>query len=285
MLDLQQCITMACLLDVTTPKPGNVHRGADFPDMTFRDFAASAVAIGPCMANAATQPLGKTVLQSIVATRNVTQTNTNLGIVMLLAPLAKVAAADNRPYAIGETLGSLTPADAADFYSAIRLASAGGLGSVGKHDVNEATPPENLMDAMQLAKDRDRIAWLYVTHFDLILQKLAPQLAQSCLQHGLENGLISTYIDVMVEFPDSLIARKCGASMAMESADRAAKVRETKAEIGSEAWWNSLAELDFWLRADGNRRNPGTSADLLTAAMFIALYDQSVNLCHITPNR
>ena len=88
MLDLTQCVTMACLLDVIAPKPGNVHRGADFEDATFLDFAASAVAIGPVIARAKEQALGQTILQAVQARRSVTSTNTNLGIILLLSPLA-----------------------------------------------------------------------------------------------------------------------------------------------------------------------------------------------------
>ena len=44
-LSIGQCASLACLLEVSAPKPGNVHRGADFEDMTFADFAASRFAI------------------------------------------------------------------------------------------------------------------------------------------------------------------------------------------------------------------------------------------------
>ena len=88
MLTTEQCAILACLLDVTAAKPGNVHRGADFADTTFLDYAASAVAIGPAMRDAADRGVGPTVLDAIRATRAVTPCNTNLGIVLLLAPLA-----------------------------------------------------------------------------------------------------------------------------------------------------------------------------------------------------
>ena len=83
MLSTEQCAILACLLDVTAPKPGNVHRGADFEDTTFLDYAASAVAIGPAMRDAVDRRVGRTVLDAIRATRAVTPRNTNLGIVLL----------------------------------------------------------------------------------------------------------------------------------------------------------------------------------------------------------
>src|SRR5688500_9340650 len=89
-LTIAQFATLACLWEVMAPKAGNVHRGADFDDLTLADFATSAVAIGPAMQAAADgERLGRVVLSAIEATRAVTQTNTNLGIVLLLAPLAR----------------------------------------------------------------------------------------------------------------------------------------------------------------------------------------------------
>ena len=86
-LSIGQCATLACLMEVTAPKPGNVNRGADFEDLSFFDFAASAVAIEPAMEAAASQPVGRTVYDAVQATRRASNTNTNLGTVLLLAPL------------------------------------------------------------------------------------------------------------------------------------------------------------------------------------------------------
>ena len=85
-----QCATLACLLEVTAPKPGNVHRSADFEDVTFVDFAVSAVAIAPALDNAVRGGVGRAVRDAIAATRALVPTNTNLGTVLLLAPLAAV---------------------------------------------------------------------------------------------------------------------------------------------------------------------------------------------------
>src|SRR5262245_36434157 len=87
-LTIGQCATLACLLEVTAPKVGNVHRGADFDGLTFADFVTSAVAIGPAMEQAAETGVGRAVLSAIQATRQLVATNTNLGMVLLIAPLA-----------------------------------------------------------------------------------------------------------------------------------------------------------------------------------------------------
>src|SRR5262245_13707132 len=85
-----QCATLACLLEAAAPKAGNVHRGADFEDLTFTDFAVSAVAIGPAMEAAAMTGVGRAVRDAIVETRKLVTTNTNLGMALLFAPLAAV---------------------------------------------------------------------------------------------------------------------------------------------------------------------------------------------------
>src|SRR5213076_2452812 len=94
LLSIGQCATLACLLEATAPKVGNVHRGADFDDTTFTDFAVSAVAIAPAMEAAATIGVGRAVRDAVAATRQFTTTNTNLGMVLLFVPLAAVRRAE-----------------------------------------------------------------------------------------------------------------------------------------------------------------------------------------------
>ena len=271
MLDLRQCVTLACLLDVTVPKPGNVHRGADFEDATFLDFAASAVAIAPHIAKADSQPLGRTILDAITATQSVVGTNTNLGIVLLLAPLAAVARHTNRAKAIAGLMQQLTDQDSRDVFKAIRLAEAGGLGTTDEMDVYDDTSQPHLLRAMELAKDRDRIAAMYVSDFDYLLNQLATELYENCAQFGIHDGILSSFLENMSRFPDTLIARKCGTKVAEEAATRASDVQ--KYPISSEEWYRGIAEFDFWLRSDGNKRNPGTTADMITAGIFLALID------------
>src|SRR5690606_24111639 len=85
------CASLACLWEAMPPKAGNVHRGADFADMSFTDFAVSAVAIRPTFERAADCSVGQLVLAAVTATRRLVPVNTNLGLLLLLAPLAKAA--------------------------------------------------------------------------------------------------------------------------------------------------------------------------------------------------
>ena len=89
-LSIGKCATLACLWEVTAPKPGNVYRGADFEDLTFADFLTSAVVVGPIVDQCPQLGVGRTVLSAVQATRRTVGTNTNLGTLLLLAPLAAV---------------------------------------------------------------------------------------------------------------------------------------------------------------------------------------------------
>lgn len=274
MLSIQQCATLACLLDVTAPKPGNVHRGADFEDMGFLDFAASAVAIGPAIGDAPQSTLGETVLGAIKATREVTAANTNLGIVLLLGPLAMAGRDGDRGTRLREILADTTPGDAELVYEAIRLAQPGGMGEVESMDVRDAAPPD-LMAAMAAAADRDMIAKQYVSGFEFLLGHLLPQLVDLCRAHGTIQGIVDAFVWSLATQADSLILRKCGVETAEKATQMAVRTWQARDDL---AYGDLLGDLDFWLRSDRNRRNPGTTADLVTAAVFVALIDGAIEV-------
>ncbi len=123
--------TLACLLEVAAPKPGNVHRGADFEDATLEDFLASAVVLGQLIDEFAEAPLGETIRTAVERTKIATGTNTNLGIVLLIVPLAKAIA----PGGIAESRCSskiLENSDARGWQSGVRRDSHGETGWAGK---------------------------------------------------------------------------------------------------------------------------------------------------------
>ncbi|MEM7315830.1 MAG: triphosphoribosyl-dephospho-CoA synthase [Planctomycetota bacterium] len=275
-MNIGQLATLACLVEVTVPKPGNVHRSADFEDVTFLDFAASAVAIAEPMERASEAGVGKTVLDAIHATQQVVATNTNLGIVLLFAPLA--VAADKRSElqaATAAILENMTTKDAEFVYEAIRIAKPGGLGTTKEADVND-DPPASLVEAMRLAEDRDMIARQYANGCADVFESVLPSLLAG-IQGGLSvtDAVIRTHVETMARYPDSLIRRKLGDALANESATRAAAVLES-GKPGESAYHEALADFDFWLRSDGHRRNPGTTADLIAAALFAGLLDGSI---------
>lgn len=278
MLSIGQCATLACLLEATAPKPGNVHRGADFEDLTYADLTIGGVAIASAMQAAADgASLGETVLAAIRDTRRAVAKNTNLGTVLLLAPLAIVPRNKRLAEGVSEVLSHCDAADARLVYEAIRLAQPGGLGEVDEADV-AGPPPDDLVAVMRLAAERDLVARQYANGFDELLTRIVPWLREGVARgRSLADTIVDVHLRTMCEFPDSLIRRKCGPQIAQEAADRAAAVLDA-GEVGSDAYGRGLADLDFWLRADHHRRNPGTTADLIAAGLFVALRDGIIEL-------
>jgi triphosphoribosyl-dephospho-CoA synthase len=262
-------IQAACVLEASARKPGNVHPGASFADLTYADFVKSAEVIAPILSHADDAGVGETIFQAVTATREVVGGNSNLGMILLLAPLARVPMGVALDQGITQVLAGLTVEDARWMYRAIRAAQPGGMGDVAEGDVSQE-PAGTVLEMMQLAAGRDRIAAEYVSGFQITLNFGAAFLAgvENFGQHW-ETAIIETHLRLMAEYPDTLIARKCGAAVAEESARRARLVLDA-GPLDSPRGQQQLAALDQWLRADGHRRNPGTSADLVAASLFAA---------------
>lgn len=271
-LSTGQLATLAMLLEATAAKPGNVHRGADFEDVSYIDFAASAAAVTAAFDRVETHStsVGEIVYHALLATKSVSRTNTNLGMLLLFAPLACVRVGESFETGVARVLASLEPADSSYIYAAIRLASPGGLGTAREHDV-QGPAPANLLAAMQLGADHDLIARQYVSGFATVLSQATPWLIEGVrLGYGLQHAIIHAAVQLLAVEPDSLIARKCGREAAVAASRRAAKVLDAGTPQ-DEVYWTAIRDFDFWLRSDGHRRNPGTTADIIAAAIFVAL--------------
>ena len=270
MQSIGQCATFACLLEVTAPKVGNVHRGADFDDLTFVDFVTSSVALGPAMETASSVGVGAAVLSATEASLQAANSNAHLGAILLLAPLASVPLSVPIINGIGDVLQRLNRRDAECVYQAIRLADPGGLGEVDQMDVR-GQAPDDLLAAMRAAEARDLVARQYVTEFEIVLSQAAVWIVQN-MDDGctLMESIVRTQIQLLAEYPDSLISRKCGQEVADLATSKAQQVLQAGLARDS-AYLDALANLDFWMRSDGNRRNPGTTADVITAALFVLL--------------
>jgi triphosphoribosyl-dephospho-CoA synthase len=267
---------LACLLEASAPKPGNVHPGAAFHDLAYEDLLASAAAIGPALARAGAQPLGRTILQAIEATARWVRRNSNLGIVLLLAPLARAAlrrGSRSLRDAVAAELAATTVADAADAYAAIRLAAPGGLGRAPEQDV--ARPPTvTLRDAMALAAGRDAIAREYATDFRTTFEVGTPALL-GALGDGLpwSDAVVETHLTLLAAAPDTHIARKLGSEAAAAVTRRAQAVAQAGG-VRSAAGRDALAAFDAELRDARNTKNPGATADLTAAAIYTLLLER-----------
>jgi triphosphoribosyl-dephospho-CoA synthase len=261
---------LACLWEVTARKPGNIHRFRDFADTTYLDFAASAAAIAPVLADAQNGSLGEVVFKCVWMTSSVSKSNTNLGIALLLAPLAKASTRPDYRADVERVLAELTVEDADRVYAAIRLANPGGLGHSDVADVQEK-PTLPLRQAMSLAASRDLVARQYANGFQEVFEEGVPAVLTGVERTGcLEGGIIHAHLHLMSRFPDTLIARKRGPEEACESGERAGRVLDL-GWPASEEGQCAIRELDDWLREAGHARNPGTTADLIAATLFVLL--------------
>lgn len=265
---------LACVLETSAEKPGNITPSYDFGDTSYEDMLRSGIALGPELGRAGERGVGETVLAGVRATRRVSGANTNLGIVLLLAPLARAALSGGPPLRarLGDVLRALTVDDARAAYAAIRLAGAGGLDEPVEHDVRDE-PQVTLSEAMGAAAQRDTIAAEYVTDYAVTFQLGVPALA-AALGDGLRprEAIVEVALRLLAAVPDTLIARKRGADAAGDVAAGARRVLAAGG-IRSARGRSALAEFDAALRADGNALNPGTTADLVTAVVFVALLE------------
>ena len=268
---------LACLLEASAPKPGNVSPLARFHDATYEDFLASAVAIGPALAAAGEHPLGATIRAAVEATARWVPSNTNLGLVLLLAPLARAALMSSSNdaalrAAVAATLGETTVADAREVYAAIRQARPGALGRSTEQDV-AGTPSVTLREAMALAAERDAIAREYVTDFQTTFDAGAPVLRRG-LAAGLSwsDAIVETYLTLLAAWPDSHIARKLGPEEAVRVQRRAREVIDAGG-VRTPAGRAAIAALDRALRDERNTKNPGATADLTGAAICVVLLE------------
>jgi triphosphoribosyl-dephospho-CoA synthase len=261
-------VQLACLLEVSAAKPGNITPAHDFADTTYADMVRSALALGPVFARerVRSRSVGGLIADGVEATARVARANTNLGIVLLFAPLVRASvtrrAEEPLRAAVERTLAGLDVDDAAAAFAAIASAAPGGLGEAPEHDVR-APARVSLREAMAAAAHRDSIASEYATGYAIVFDTALP-----LLDDGLRNrpstldAIVSLHIGLLASYPDTLIARKAGDAAAQAVAAAARSVQ---------AGTLSLADFDSSLRADGNRLNPGTTADLVAATLLAAL--------------
>lgn len=273
---------LACLLEASAEKPGNVTPTHSFTDMSYEDFLRSAAAIGPEMARASERDIGQTVLASVEATRRWTQTNTNLGIILLFAPLAKAAlmqSGELRPD-LRKVLRDLTVDDAEAAYKAIRLAEPGGFEESVEHDVRSG-PTVTFREAMASAADRDNVASEYLTDYEITFERGLPLLVRALYPSGykreapLQQAIVQVYLELLAEIPDTLISRKHGRSVAEAVSQDAARVLALGG-IYSQEGRKAIAEFDGKLRKERGGLNPGTTADLVSAILFVALLEGKI---------
>lgn len=274
--DIKECVIWACEQEVKAPKPGNVNCFGGAYNMEVNDFLASAHAIAPIMAKPGLT-VGEKILQSIQATRAVVNCNTNLGIILLFAPICCAIEQTGRieeiPLHLESVLSSLTVEDARLAYQAIRMAEAGGLGKAREQDINE-DPSVTLLAAMTMAAERDTIACQYTNNFREVRTISLPALKLALTWgESVEWATAFAYLKLLSKIPDSLIERKQSKKHAQAVTKKAQqlvfkmnknnKLRTYQSELT--AWDNELKREAL---------NPGTSADIIAATLLLFAFEQ-----------
>ena len=262
----------ACRAELDALKPGNVHRHSAGHGMDVAHFERAAEAAAGPIADPSLS-VGKRILRATEASVAATGLNTNLGIVLLCAPLAK--AASETTFAIGlrrrldMILAALDEQDATDAFAAIRIANPAGLGQVDEGDVRDNSDRLTLIKAMYLAAERDRIANAYVTAYSDIFDFALP-VFQDARRVAIDSDLAVTtlHMSLLAEFPDTHISRKYGAAAAEEIREEARALKAYWSPVASAKSMAPLIEFDAKMKTKG--RNPGTTADFVVATLFVA---------------
>jgi triphosphoribosyl-dephospho-CoA synthase len=268
----------ACRAELTALKPGNVHIHAAGHGMDVTQFEASAEAAAPWVA-AGGMKVGTRILRAVEASFAAAGCNTNLGILLLCAPLAAAAqmkletSLRDRLRAV---LSSLDSGDAASVYAAIRRAQPGGLGEAPEQDV--AMPPTiGLLEAMALAAGRDRIAFNYTTDFSDIFEFGLPQLTRArALTSDPQLAITTLHMAYLAQFADSHIIRKHGEAVANDVRQRALALAPLWQPVAQRSTEEELLDFDAELKA--RNVNPGTTADLVVATLFVSFVCDALSL-------
>ncbi len=299
------CGELACLLEVSaTPKPGNVHRFRDFKDVRYEDFLASSVSFGSFIEELAmkgfliTQEkisweqinLGLTIQKAISSSSFFHKnSNTNLGIILLLSPMCVAA---GMCIDKGESLCDLkalqtnvikvmdhtTIDDSINVSRGIVSAKPGGLGTVEQYDVNDLSVYKdlrknkiNLLTLMEDCSSRDNICFELAKGYPITFGLALPSLQRSLLiGKDINLAIIDSYLAILSEYPDTLISRKFGITRAQKFSIRAKSIIELGGALTVDGR-RELEEFDIELREEEEKINPGTSADLIASMLFAYL--------------
>ncbi len=258
----------ACWLDQQALKPGNVGIHSATDELSVDDFLRSAeISAGPLVSK--NYSLGERILWAIRATRQEVGTNTNLGIILLVAPLVQAYLEGQGDDSLAQILQNTTVEDAVQVYQAIRIAEPGGMGKKENQDVSEE-PTVTLLNTMKIAAEWDRIADQYSNNFYDVYHFGIPRY-ESLLQQWQDECWATTglFLGYLTRFPDSLVARKHGILKAHEISDMINPLEREFCRSDTPGRYEAqLLKIDGHLKRD--RINPGTTADLTVASIFAA---------------
>lgn len=271
----------SCETELRAFKPGNVSVYSEAHDMTVEDFRRSAAASGPFLCDPDLS-LGEKIYHATRATREVVPCNTNLGIILLAAPLFQavqtIREGETLRAALQRVLLAATQADADWAYKAIRWAQPGGLGEAPEQDVRD-TPQVTLLEAMRIAEHRDRIAYQYTNSFADIFEFAIPSYHRKLSLWGdKEWSAVAVFAGLLKRIPDSHVERKFGARYTRTIASRMTQIDQAlSVSDRPEQIMPLLREVDAEFKSCGI--NPGTTADLTVACLLAARLETLLSQC------
>ena len=267
-----QCAQLAMLVELSSsPKPGNVDRCHDFSDIEFYHFLQSAVSSYPIFRKAALgqEGVGLLILEGVRAWQDWHITsNTHFGSLVLMIPLAVASAgAGTLQDNLRRVLENTTTQDALDFYCAFRIAGAR-VAEVAEFSLQDPKLMERLrkssktlLDLMRLSQGHDLVAREWAHGYERSF-RLSQRLVELTTQYGPNDGVVRAYLEALAQVPDSLVSAKFGDEKARHISLRAQ-------EALRDATLSAAARLDEELVAEDV--NPGSTADLIAASLFICL--------------
>ena len=273
---LGELYRQACEVDVQAFKPGNVSVYAEGHEMTVADFRISAEVSAEPLCNP-DYCLGEKIYYAVKATREAVGCNTNLGIILLCAPLIQAINYYQQDditlrQSVTKVLCETTVNDADWVFKAITLASPGGLGSSDQQDVNQPASV-TLLEAMKIASLKDRIALQYVTDYQDVFNFTVLRYNAGFNRWGDRNwAAVLAYADLLSHFPDSHIERKYGHQYSERVATKMAQLSEELYKTDNPEQIKPLLFcLDQEFKLYGI--NPGTSADMIVATVLTAFLE------------
>ena len=289
---ISKIASISSALEVSAyPKPGNVHRTRDFPDMTFEDFIISGIVTGETIENATNHVLhvnnlkdancGKYILEGVKETDIWIKNNTNLGILMLQVPIAQstIISEDFNDIQnnIGELLNNTTVTDAMNLYDAINIADAGGMGDQDEYDVNSENAKKELkennqtmFDVLEISSQWDQLAYELTNKMPNIFNIGFKTFNNLKSQTSLNNSTLITFLTLLSEIPDTLISRKYGLDVAKDISNKAKNLLKCKDD---EYFKKDLEYFDNYLYE--NNYNPGTTADLTASSIMLSFLNEA----------
>ena len=299
---VSRCLELAILLEVSAyPKPGNVHRTADFQETKYEHFLASAVAVAPPFKHAAERGIkvseGKinpadveigTVIKDAVKDMSTWQSNGNtlLGAIILLSPMAVAAGMLGKekfsPSKLRKNIKviveSSTPMDAVNVYDAIQIAKPNGLGKAPKLDVTDPASKQKILDeqitlfeVFKIASAYDSIASEWVNNYPITFDLGYPFFIQQLEEvKDVNTATVHSFLKILSEVPDTFIARKVGLAKAKKISAEAGQVLE-KGGLTTQSGRKLLHKFDKKLRDPAHEFSPGTTADITEAVLAISI--------------